>query len=371
VGNSSEQTTQARADRRTFGATRNGTRPEFARLDIEDPSWLSFVAGKPEAEPFHRAEWTRLLGDCYGYETFALAFHDRSGRILAGLPVVEISGMLRRRRWVALPFTDACAPLVEPEFEDAFALELARFRAASDVPALEVRTSIEQAQSFRTDVGTIHRLDLTLGIDAVHSGFSRSRVRPEIKRAAREGVAVRRASRAADVTTTFYDLHVGTRRRQGVPVQPRRFFELLWQRVLAPGLGFALIAELEGRPVAGAIFLAWNGTVIYKYAASDEAFRWARPNHLVLWEAIRSSCETGAHTLDFGKTDPANEGLRKFKSGWGAREEPLTYTTFADETAPPRNGNDRLSGRLLGTVIRRSPPWVCRAIGARAYRYAA
>jgi CelD/BcsL family acetyltransferase involved in cellulose biosynthesis len=342
----------------------------LGKLDVQDPAWVEFVGTSPQAGPFHHPEWARLLGDSYGYDAFALAAADRSGRIRAGLPVLEISGLFRPARWVSLPFTDACAPLFGSEPEHAFVSELARFRSDAGVSALEVRSGLP-ATSFANEIGTIHTLDLTVGLDAVHKGFSKSRVRPEIKRAEREGVKVRQASRASDLTSTFYDLHVATRRRHGVPVQPRRFFELLWQRMLEPGLGYALIASLEGRPVAAAVFLAWNGTVVYKYAASDEASRWARPNHLLLWTAIRRSCEDGAHTLDFGKSDAHNQGLRKFKSGWGARERPLSYSILADTAPRARAHRSRRLSGLAEATIRRSPTWVCRAIGAKAYRYVA
>ena len=344
----------------------------FSRSDIEHPAWVDFVAGHPNAVLFHHPEWARLLADCYRFDAFALTATDRSGRIVAGLPVMEVSGLLRRRRWVALPFTDTCSPLLAADVGIAFASDLAAFRAVSGIRALEVRTDLDGGdEAFRAQVGTLHTLDLTPGLDAVHKTFSRSRVRPEIRRAEREGVRIREANQASDVTTTYYDLHVGTRRRQGVPVQPRRFFDLLWNRLLKPGLGFALIAELGGRPVAGAIFLVWNGTVIYKYAASDEAFRWARPNHLVLWEGIRRSCDANAHTLDFGRSESSNEGLRKFKSGWGATEAPLAYSTFADKAPAPRAHSSRTLQHLLEETIRRSPPWVCRALGETAYRYVA
>jgi CelD/BcsL family acetyltransferase involved in cellulose biosynthesis len=372
VGSSHEETgTVGIGPSRDATAPSEGLELPLERVPIQQRAWADFVAKQQNAVLFHHPEWARLLADCYGYEAFALTASDRSGQIVAGLPVMEISGLLRRRRWVALPFTDTCSALVNGDLEAAFASDLARFRAASGASALEVRTGLTTGQAFRAEIGTIHTLDLTPGLDAVYKTFSRSRVRPEIKRAEREGVRIREATQSSDLTSTFYDLHVATRRRQGVPVQPRRFFDLLWHRLLARGLGFALVADLADRAVAGAVFLAWNGTVIYKYAASDEAYRWARPNHLLLWEAIRRSFENDVHTIDFGRSDADNEGLRKFKSGWGAKEELLAYSTFADDAPAQRARSSPRLQRLLRETIRRSPPWVCRGIGTAAYRYVA
>jgi lipid II:glycine glycyltransferase (peptidoglycan interpeptide bridge formation enzyme) len=214
----------------------------------------------------------------------------------------------------------------------------------------------------------LHVLGLAADPDDLLPTFSKSQVRRNIVRSEREGVVVRHAERKSDLVDIYYDLHLRTRQRLGVPIQPRRFFELLWDRLLASGLGWLLIAEHGGRPVAGAVFLEWNGTTIYKFGAS-EADSWSvRPNHAIFWRAIRESCANGSRALDFGRTELANEGLRAFKAGWGTVEHPLVYTTLG--AAPSERGSGRL-GAFLALTIRRSPRWVCRAMGETLYRYAA
>jgi hypothetical protein len=171
----------------------------------------------------------------------------------------------------------------------------------------------------------------------------------------------------ADLDTVFYDLHVSTRRRHGLPVQPRRFFKLLWRRLLEPGLGFALFVCSEGIPVAGAVFLTWNRTITYKYGASDAAYWHLRPNNALFWEAIGWGCENGYETLDFGRTDTDGEGLRRFKLGWGCDEEWIQYFALGD-TASSSHG---LARTLLRPILQHSPPWVVRALGNLLYRQAA
>jgi hypothetical protein len=138
--------------------------------------------------------------------------------------------------------------------------------------------------------------------------------------------------------------------------------------VIEPGLGTVLLAYERETPVAGAVFLAWNGAVTYKFGASDPAYWALRPNNLVFWEAIRAACVRGDRTLDFGRTELENHGLREFKCGWGAREEPLVYT-FAG--GAPRSDARGIVVRALGAAIRRSPVWFCRAVGEAGYRFAA
>jgi lipid II:glycine glycyltransferase (peptidoglycan interpeptide bridge formation enzyme) len=204
----------------------------------------------------------------------------------------------------------------------------------------------------------------------VYAGFHRSQVQRNIRRAEREGLTIRQATCPPDLVDTFYQLHLRTRRRQGVPVQPRRFFRMLWENTISTGLGSVLIVEAVGRPIAAAVFLAWNGTVIYKFGAS-EASAWSlRPNHLLFWYAIRTACEQGYRRFDFGRTDAGQEGLRNFKLSWGAAEDPLVYQTLGAE-ARPAPATEGMAARMLGPVIRHGPLLLCRAVGETLYRYTA
>jgi hypothetical protein len=156
-------------------------------------------------------------------------------------------------------------------------------------------------------------------------------------------VTVRRAEDPEDLLGIFYGLHVRNRRRLGVPVQPRRFFRMLWENLIETGLGLLLIAEAAGRPVAAAVVLAWNGTMIGKFIASDEQAWSLRPNNLPVWRAVQVASERGCRWFDFGRTDAANSGLRAYKQSWGAVEEPLVYGTLGAKPEPESHGNGMAS----------------------------
>ncbi len=153
-------------------------------------------------------------------------------------------------------------------------------------------------------------------------------------------------------------------------MQPRRFFRLLWDNAIATGLGSVLIVEAGAQPIAAAVFLTWNETVIYKFGASDESSWSLRPNHLLIWHAIRTACEQGCRWFDFGRTDIGQEGLRNFKLSWGAVEEPLFYGMLGG-TPEPAPSAEGMATRVLGPVIRHGPLLLCRAVGETLYRYVA
>jgi hypothetical protein len=61
--------------------------------------------------------------------------------------------------------------------------------------------------------------------------------------------------------------------------------------------------------------------------------------------------------------------LRNYKSRWGTVETPLLYTHVGRALHEPSRGSH--VGGLSQKIIRRSPAWVCRAIGEVFYRWAA
>jgi len=337
--------------------------------ELTDPRWEKFVAGHPLATPFHHPDWVRLVAGCYGFRSFAVTVSDEAGEVRAGLPVVEVRHFRGGPRWVTLPFTDYCAPLVsDPQEEADLVRALEQASKAAGVRRVEVRAPLAGG-SVLGPTAYRHVISLEDGPEAVYKRFRRT-ARQQVRQSEEKGVTVRRATRPEDITEIFYGLHVRNRRRLGVPVQPRRFFRMLWDSVVGTGLGLVFIAEVAGKPVAAHVCLAWNGVMTDKFSASDDAAWSLRPNHLIIWQALQAACEMGCQSFDFGRTDADNEGLRVFKKTLGAVEEPLVYGTLGaePETATSHEG---MIGQLLGTVIRRGPLVVCRAAGEALYRYAA
>jgi hypothetical protein len=282
--------------------------------------------------------------------------------------MIEVSNPLGRRRLVSLPFTDHCPPLLDVGVDpERFAQLVVRWREGRPGLGLEVRAELRGEGLHAQAVGTRHLLGLERDPATLLRRLDRNQVRRRIRRSRELGVEAV-LSRSPGELAAFYQLHCETRRRQGVPVQPRRFIENLWQKVIEPGLGFVVTARWGGAPVATAVFLAWNQTLIYKYSASASAHWNLGANFLVQWTAIEWACENGYRTYDLGRTDAGHESLRVFKAGWGGEEIPLAYTHVGSEA--PRLGHGR-GAAALANIIRHSPTAVCRALGEVLYRYAA
>src|ERR1700729_3016885 len=112
-------------------------------LDLTDPRWGYFVAGHPEATPFHHPGWARLIASCYGFRAFAVAASDATGAIRAGLPVVEVRHLHGRPQWESLPYTDYCPPLVSAiDEQEQLAAVLRQAGCAAGARRIEVRAPL-------------------------------------------------------------------------------------------------------------------------------------------------------------------------------------------------------------------------------------
>lgn len=347
----------------------SGQEPVELALDVVDPAdreWGAFVAGHPDATCFHQPAWLETLTGFYGLRGEVAVQRNAEGAVVAGIPFVEVRRPLGRRRWSCLPFTDECGALVGPGgAAEPLYLQLDALRRQRGADDLDVRSGLEVAGAHSRQVGLTHALHLSGTAEG--GGRPRASVRRHIAAARRMGVEVQVAQTIEDAET-YYGLHVETRRRQGVPAQPRRFFRLLWERMIAPGHGFVLIARHDGRAVAGAVYLHGGQTVTYKYGASDAAAWPLRPNHAVMSLAIARATEEGFSTFDLGRTDLDNEGLARFKESWGAQRRPLRYSSFSRQA---QHRSPASWSHVMAPVIRRSPSVVCRGLGELLYRYAA
>ena len=75
--------------------------------------------------------------------------------------------------------------------------------------------------------------------------------------------------------------------------------------------------------------------------------------------------QRGCRTLHFGRTELGNEGLRRFKRGWGAIEEVIPYRRFYRAAAP--KPAEKKASALPNFIFRRMPLPINGLAGALIY----
>jgi len=177
-------------------------------------------------------------------------------------------------------------------------------------------------------------------------------------------------SGSLEAMKVFYALQCKTRKKHGLPPQPFVFFQHIHEHILSHNLGMVVIARHENRPIAASVYFQLGTRAVYKYGASDEAFQHLRGANLVMWEAIRWLTRQGAKTLHLGRTSIGNEGLRRFKLGWGAEEQKIEYVKYDLRKGRFVTDADESTG-WYNRVFNVLPIGLSRLIGAVLYRHCA
>jgi lipid II:glycine glycyltransferase (peptidoglycan interpeptide bridge formation enzyme) len=279
---------------------------------------------------------------------------------------MEVASRFTGRRGVSLPFSDFCDALLFDEDTQGFVVaELSQLARQARWKFFELRGStLHQASASPSAVFYGHEIDLSLGAEPLFARFADS-VRRAIRKASKSGI-VAEVSRSREALTIFYQLHLRTRRRHGLPPQPFKFFLNIQKELIENDLGFVILARAASRPIAAAVFFQSGKKALYKYAASDERYQQFRGNDLVLWQGIKFLTQGETRTLHLGRTSFENGGLRKFKLGWAVTEQILHYFRF-DVTANSWLNSTGLPGPLHKEVFGRLPLKLNQLAGAMIY----
>jgi CelD/BcsL family acetyltransferase involved in cellulose biosynthesis len=369
-----------------------GTTPRSA-LALEvvnpstDPRWEMELARHSQATVFHTAAWARVLQATYGFRPhYVMLKSDDAPSAL--LPLMEIRQPWGSAKAVSLPFTDSC-PLLLPAGQDR--PDLAALQSETAKPGEPIASSLlrqvhalarsRRWRSVELRLGLLERADEPSSVrfynhtvplaptDEAQLATAKSAIRRCVKQSQASPVQITLGT-SLELLTDYFGLHCLTRQRQGAPPQPWPFFRSLHQELLTRGMGYVVLAKLESRPIAGAVFLHHGVHAMYKFGASDLSFQNLRPNHGVMWTGIRHAAKLGCTAMDLGRTSMANDGLRQFKSGWGAVEVTQVYHCLELASNRWLATPDRTTGWQT-QVFQRLPLWASRSLGRLLYRFAA
>jgi hypothetical protein len=345
----------------------NGTSSKVAVVNpLRSADWNETLLGCGQSTIFHSANWARLLAESYGYHPAYFTLSEQ-GAFTGCLPLMEVKSVLTGRRGVCLSFSDCCGAVAAgpEEFQLLFdsVLELGRM---SGWRYVEFRGERFLSRELPAKAYAHHCIELSSDEHLMHSRL-RKGTASSIKKAEKEGVKVE-ISNSLEGVRDFYRLHCLTRKRHGLPPQPVSFFDKLHEHVISQGFGFTALARHGETAVAGLICLHFGANAVYKYGASDEAFKQLSGTNLALWETIKQCARQGMRSLSLGRTDLDNEGLLTFKNGWGAERTVLNYYRYDFVSNGFVCDRERDLG-VFKNVLRTLPLDVLKMIGRLAYRH--
>ena len=345
------------------------TVPRTYQMDpLRDSRWGAFVESHPRGSVFHSTNWLQALKGAYRYEPVVATTCPPEAPLTNGIVFCRIESWLTGRRFVSLPFSDHCEPLVSNAGElDQLLLHMRRSVDEEKLRYLEIRPISSQPGS-RTGLGKsatylFHRLDLERSNEELFRRFHKDCVQRKIRRAERE--KLRCQSGTSEVLLqAFYKLHAMTRRRHYLPPQP-----LSWFRRLVAAFGESLTIRVAFKgdvPVASILTLAHNKSLVYKYGGSDARFHNFGGMPLLFWTTIQEAKEKGFEELEMGRSDTDNLGLISFKERFGAVATPLSYWVYLRR---PDLAAQISQESMLRRLVPLAPDSVLRAVGKVLYRH--
>ena len=320
---------------------------------------------------YHQPGWIRALGDCYGFPAFYLTA-DRAGAVEGALALLEVPALLGPTRLVSLPFSYAAGPVARDPSTAVALMEAARTLAAQrGIRRLEIKqrgASAPEAPGFsRTTRYSTYRVPTEGGEADVWKRLHASSTQRSIKKARKSGLEIVVGAGASD-WARMAELEEETAHRHGLPAPPRHFFVECCEALRGQGLCALYLARTADGQIAAGI-VVWQGPRewIYAFGASRPRHLELRPNHLLIWEALRRATAAGV-TFDLGRAAPEQAGLVEFKTRWGGEPVPLAYDYW-----PEASGLNvaRRDGGALGLAAKlwsRLPAAVARR-GSFLYRY--
>ena len=345
-------------------------------LSIQDQGqvkqWDRFVESHPNGSPFHLSSWIYTLHKTYSFEPLLYAKKDRSGNISGVLPCFLVKSLATGTRIVSLPFSDFAGPLFESDTEEKQAIAECIHRNKHRVKYIQIRSRFPQDSALVPhNYYKLHLLDLDFFRTEMNRTLQKRTIQYSIRKAQKAGVEIREENSRKGLDT-FCRLNNLTRSRQGIPCQPRQFFNNLYQYMLAKGRVSIMVATSGSKALASTVLLKFKDTAYYKYNASDPRYlNSMTPNHLLTWHIIEGAYQRGCRFFDFGRTAPDNPGLTRFKEMWGADPLDLPYYYYPDIKGVLAREESSLLYRSLTTAWRSFPEPLTRAMGALIYRHLA
>ena len=121
----------------------------------------------------------------------------------------------------------------------------------------------------------------------------------------------------------FYNLLRKTGNRDGFGIHPKSYYQKMLDGMSDHTQ--LLLAEYQGKVIAGGIFVYLDEWGIYYYGASDNEYRNLMAPYLVQWSAIQESKKRGCKHYDFLGIAPENvkghpwAGVTEFKKKFGGK----------------------------------------------------
>jgi hypothetical protein len=332
------------------------------------PEMWGAIAHHPLNSLFSSQSWTEAVARTYGFKvSVSMKGIQNDGKADGAILYCHLSD-LKGERIVCGPFSDYCDPLIsDVDTWRELVAPLISLGFPITLRCLSNQLPAKDERFVKVSEAAWHGVDLARPELEIWDGFLRAACQ-NIRKAERSGVKVRASQELHDLHV-FYEMHCHVRKsKYRLLPQPFAFFENLHASFAKNENLTVLLAEVDGSPVAGTVFLECGGTLYYKFNASLE--RGLCPNDLLVWEGIKIGQRRGLKLLDFGASDLDQPGLLRFKRKFATVEQRIFRLQFEPEGYLDRRAsaiNKTLSSLTHWLTDPSVPDPITQAAGADLY----
>jgi FemAB-related protein (PEP-CTERM system-associated) len=350
-------------------------------VDIEylntsnEHEWREFTESQEKAGIWHTLEWCDILANEYGFKSKYLLAKDKD-EVCGVLPLFQIKSPITGNRVVSLPFSYHCGPVATSD-NAYIALVQESQKIANDLgckyaemkmltPLSEdvvQKCNLTENLYFHTSI-----LDLSSNPDDNWKKLDSRRTRWAVNKAIRSGVTIRTETDINDLKT-HHKLKIQTRKKHGSPAPSFNFFKKIMDCFEDKGYVKLWVAEHENDVISTLMFYTYKDVVMPAYIASNDAYNSLMPNNLLYWRSIEWGCNNGFKYFDFGRTEPNNDTLLRFKSKWGCNNFKIPYYYYPHQPKlMSQNRNDAKTGFIRNTW-KKMPDSVLELLGPQLLKH--
>ncbi len=346
--------------------------------------WNAEIASLPGAHILQTWEWSQFKA-IYGWRPIPRVWRSPDKKLIGAAMVLErtvqLAGIGPQLKVLYVPR----GPMLRWDDPDARTLvldDLQRLARKENAIFIKIDPEVQAPHAGRTVSAELtargwrfsqdqiqYRNTVVLDLSGTEEDWlarMKQKTRYNLRLAEKKGVTVRRGS-PADLSEV-YRMYAETSVRDGFVIRSEGYYRHAWESFLKAGLAEILLAEVEGKPVAGLILFFFGGRAWYLYGMSRDVHREKMPNYLLQWEAMRSAKDHGCLQYDlWGAPDTFDEsdpmwGVFRFKEGLGG--EVVQYIGAWDYPARPLTYNlyTNILPKILNVMRRRGKAKVKREV---------
>jgi len=178
-------------------------------------------------------------------------------------------------------------------------------------------------QSFLSIPTATFVVDLSLPLESLWTKLDK-RARWSVKKARKMEVTVSEA-KSWENWATYHSMYAYESHRKHIRPRSLSLHKAIYKYLLPKGMAKLFLAKLQGKVIAGSLFLLTSHEMVYYESTSVSRYNRLNPSSAIQWHAISWAKDHNLKHYDLGGTisEPSAKhflyGVHKFKRQWGGR----------------------------------------------------